>query len=149
MNRCYHFKAIGSSGAPSTSLSHWYPLTQLIWRIHWRTVGSSGAEGLLTNTLLLASSWPSDRPMLLPTKASVHLVLLDLSWRVSVLIQIECRIDRRCPHLDCQIIRCYCLLQFFSFQLSDAIRVCTIGSSDGVNLVWPSAQCTKCTDASF
>jgi hypothetical protein len=30
MNRCYHFRAIGSSSAPSTSLSCCSPLTQLI-----------------------------------------------------------------------------------------------------------------------
>jgi hypothetical protein len=31
------------------------------------------------------------------------------SWRVSVLIQTKHQIDRRCPHSDCRIIRCYCL----------------------------------------
>jgi hypothetical protein len=31
------------------------------------------------------------------------------SWRVSVLIQTKRRIDRRCPHSDRRIIRCYCL----------------------------------------
>jgi hypothetical protein len=36
-------------------------------------------------------------------------VLKTLSWRVSVLIQTECRIDRWCPHSDRRIIRCYCL----------------------------------------
>jgi hypothetical protein len=41
--------------------------------------------------------------------ASVHPVLKALSWRVSVLIQTERRIDRRCPLSDCRIIGCYCL----------------------------------------
>jgi hypothetical protein len=36
-------------------------------------------------------------------------VLKASSWRVSVLIQTERQIDRRCPHSDRQIIRCYCL----------------------------------------
>jgi hypothetical protein len=36
-------------------------------------------------------------------------VLKASSWRVSVLIQTECRIDRRYPHSDRRIIRCYCL----------------------------------------
>jgi hypothetical protein len=36
-------------------------------------------------------------------------VLKTSSWRVSVLIQTERRIDRRCPHSDRRIIRCYCL----------------------------------------
>jgi hypothetical protein len=30
---------------------------------------------------------------------------------------------------------------------SDASRISTVGSSDGVNFVWPAVQCTKCTDA--
>jgi hypothetical protein len=41
--------------------------------------------------------------------ASVHPVLKVSSWRVSVLIQTKHRIDRRCPHSDRRIIRCYCL----------------------------------------
>jgi hypothetical protein len=49
-----------------------------------------------------------DRCFLL-TKASVHPVLKGSSWRISVWIQTECRIDRRCPHLDRRIIRCYSL----------------------------------------
>jgi hypothetical protein len=36
-------------------------------------------------------------------------VLKASSWRVSVLIQTERRIDRRCPHSDRRIILCYCL----------------------------------------
>jgi hypothetical protein len=36
-------------------------------------------------------------------------VLKTSSWRVSVLIQTERRIDRQCPHLDCRIIQFYCL----------------------------------------
>jgi hypothetical protein len=36
-------------------------------------------------------------------------VLKALSWRVSVLIQTERQIDRRCPHSGRWIIRCYCL----------------------------------------
>jgi hypothetical protein len=36
-------------------------------------------------------------------------VLKTSSWRVSILIQTERLIDRRCPHLDRRIIRCYCL----------------------------------------
>jgi hypothetical protein len=36
-------------------------------------------------------------------------VLKTSSWRVSILIQTERQIDRRCPHSDRQIIRCYCL----------------------------------------
>jgi hypothetical protein len=43
------------------------------------------------------------------TKALVHPVLKTSSWCVSVLIQTERQIDRRCPHLDRRIIRCYYL----------------------------------------
>jgi hypothetical protein len=85
--------------------------------------------------------------MLPLTKASVHSVLLNLSWCIFVLIQIGRRIDRWCPHLDRQIIRCYCLLQLYSFQSPDATRIWNVGSSDGTSFVWPSTQCTKCTDA--
>jgi hypothetical protein len=115
--------------------------------IHQWCFGSSGAEGLLAKTLLLAPMRPSDRLMLPLTKASVHSVLLNLSWCIFVLIQIGRRIDRWCPHLDRQIIRCYCLLQLYSFQSPDATRIWIVGSSDGTSFVWPSTQCTKCTDA--
>jgi hypothetical protein len=43
------------------------------------------------------------------TKASDHSVLKASSWRVSVLIQTKCQIDRRCSHSDRRIIWCYCL----------------------------------------
>jgi hypothetical protein len=45
---------------------------------------------------------------------SVHPVLKASSWRVSVLIQTEHRIDRRYPLSDYGIIWCYCLRFFFS-----------------------------------
>jgi hypothetical protein len=75
----------------------------------WRYVGSSGAEGLASKLPLLASNWPSDRPTLTLAKVSDHPVPKASSWRVSVWIQTERRIDRRGPHSDRQIIRCYCL----------------------------------------
>jgi hypothetical protein len=74
-----------------------------------RYVGSSGAEDLAPKSPLLASNWPSDRPTLTLTKASDHLVLKTSSWRVSVWIQTERWIDRRSPHSDRRIIRCYWL----------------------------------------
>jgi hypothetical protein len=70
--------------------------------MHRRCVGSSGAEDPATKSPLLAFTRPSDRPTL-------HLVLKALSWRVSILIQTERQIDRRCPHSDRRIIRCYCI----------------------------------------
>jgi hypothetical protein len=87
---------------------------EILWHncfdaIHRQCVGSSGVEDPATKSSLLASTRPSDRPTLHLTKASDHPVLKALSWRVSVLIQTERRIDRRCPHSDHRIIRCYCL----------------------------------------
>jgi hypothetical protein len=71
---------------------------EILWHncsdaIHRRCVSSSGVE---------------DRCFLL-TKVLVHPALKGSSWRVYVWIQTKRRIDRRCPHLDCRIIRCYCL----------------------------------------
>jgi hypothetical protein len=43
------------------------------------------------------------------TKALIHPVLKTLPWHVSVLIQTERQIDRRCPHSDRRIIQCNCL----------------------------------------
>jgi hypothetical protein len=43
------------------------------------------------------------------TMASDHSVLKASSWHASILIQTKCRIDRRCPHSDRRIIRCYFL----------------------------------------
>jgi hypothetical protein len=88
------FQGVSSSGAPPTSRSRWGSLTQLFRRF----VGSSGAKGLASKSPLLASNWPSDRMTLTLTKASDHPVLKASSWRVSVWIQTERRIDRRGPH---------------------------------------------------
>jgi hypothetical protein len=84
----------------------WHNWSDAMLRRH---VGSSGAEGLASKSPLFASNWPSDRPTLTVNKASDHPVLKALSWRVSVQIQTECRIDRRGPHSDRRIVRCYCL----------------------------------------
>jgi hypothetical protein len=144
MNRCYHFSAIGSSGATSTSLSRWDPLTQLIRRhksTHrrfircWRTPRQNQIVCIFETI-----GWTAAPPSVLPA-------LKLQSWRVSILIQTKRQIDRRCPHLDRRIIRCYCLLQLSSLQSSDTITKWTVGSSDGANCIWPSAQCTKCTDS--
>jgi hypothetical protein len=60
--------------------------TWLLIQFIWRCVSSSGAEGLLAKTLLLASSWPSDRPTLPLTMASsatesfLARLCLDSNW---------------------------------------------------------------------
>jgi hypothetical protein len=99
---------------PSTSFSRWRSADTIADTIHRRCVGSSSVEGLVAKTSLLVSSWPPDEPMLPLTMASIHLLLKASSWRVSVLIQTECQIDRRCPHSDHRIIRCYWLYCFCS-----------------------------------
>jgi hypothetical protein len=62
---------------------------------------------------------------------SVHPVLKASSWRVSVLIQTERRIDRRYPLSDRRIIRCYCL-RFFS-----ATRPTLLENGSSVHLTVP------------
>jgi hypothetical protein len=105
------FQGVGSSGAPPTSHSRWGSLTQLLWRyapmVHqmircWRTLHQT-----LTVCIFKSVGWTSASPL-------VHPVLKLQSWRVSVLIQMKRRIDRRCSHSDRRIIRCYCLRFFFS-----------------------------------
>jgi hypothetical protein len=126
------FQGVSSSGVLHVT----YPL-HLRWNncsdaMLRRSFGSSGAEGLVAKTSLLVSSWPSDGPTLPLTMTSVHPMLKASSWRVSVLIQTERQIDRRCPHLDCRFIRCYCLLLLCLFHSSGATRKHTIGSSDSL-----------------
>jgi hypothetical protein len=81
------------------------------------------------------------------TKSSVHPVLKTSSWRISVLIQTDRRIDRRRPHSDRRIIWCYCLSLLFLCNSSGASRNWTIGSSDGVSFILSTMQCTNYTNA--
>jgi hypothetical protein len=132
MNRCYLFQGVGSSDAPPTSLSRWDSLTQLLRRYTptvrrfircWRPRGQVVSVCCFDRRI--------DRCFLL-TKASVHPVLKGSSWRVSVWIQTERRIDRRCPHLDCRIIRCYCL-----HCSSSATRLKLLGNGPSVHPTVP------------
>jgi hypothetical protein len=89
---------------------------EILWQnyfdaLHRRTVGSSGAEDPAAKLSLLASTRPSDETAVVP---SVHPVLKDLSWRVSVLFKHDHRIDRQFPPMDCRFIRRCCLRGFFS-----------------------------------
>jgi hypothetical protein len=138
MIRRYTFPGVSSYVLLAVALHCTWSLTQLLWCFIWRTVGSSGTEDLMAKTLLLASSRPSDRPTLPLTKALVHPVLLNISWRVSVLIQTGRRIDRRSNQPDRQFIRCYCLLLLCFLQSSDACRNWTVGSSDSASCLKPS-----------
>jgi hypothetical protein len=114
-----------------------WPLTQIIRRFNRSTVGSSSVEDPATKTLLLASSRPSDRPMLPLTMVSVHSVLLNFSWCIFVLFQTERRIDRRSNQPDRRFIWCYYLLLLCFFQSSDTCRNWTVGSSDGASWLNP------------
>jgi hypothetical protein len=74
-----------------------------------RCVGSSGAEDPATKSPLLAFTRPSDRPTLhldqdVGSSGAESFVLA-----LSILIQTEHRIERRFPHSDHRIIRCYYL----------------------------------------
>jgi hypothetical protein len=106
--------------------------------MHRRCVGSSGAEDSALKSPLLAFTWPSNRPTLHLGQASDHPVLKALSWRVSIWIQTEGRIDRRVPHSDRRIIRCFCLR-----CSSSAIRPTLLNNGPSVHptvpRVWPCA----------
>jgi hypothetical protein len=71
-----------------------------------RSVGSSCAEDPATKSSLLAFMRLSDR-LTLPLDQGVR--SSGAEGFVSILIQTKRPIDRRCPHSDCRIIRCYCL----------------------------------------
>jgi hypothetical protein len=58
------FQGVGSSGAPPTSFCHWGSLNFCSGAMHWRCVGSSGAEDPAPKSPLLAFTRPSDRPTL-------------------------------------------------------------------------------------
>jgi hypothetical protein len=106
MNRCYAFSRRRFIRYPPRHLAVEDLLTQLLRRITpmvrqiircWRTCRQNVSVGFFVTV-----GWTAADP-------SVHPVLKASSWRVSVLIQTERRIDRQCPHLDRRIIRCYCL----------------------------------------
>jgi hypothetical protein len=106
MNRCYALSRRRFIRCPPRHLVVEDQVTQLLWRytptVHqiiwcWRTPRQN-----LTIRIFESVGWTAAVPL-------VHPVLKLQSWRVSVLIQTERRIDRLCPHLDRRIIRCYCL----------------------------------------
>jgi hypothetical protein len=84
------------------------------------------------------------------SRLSVHSVLNLQSWRVSVLIQTKRRIDRRCPHSDRQIIRCYCLRSSSSaihpahLETGSSVHP-TVSTSFGLLRSVPTTS-TLCTD---
>jgi hypothetical protein len=135
MNRCYHLRAIGSSGAPSTSLSHWDPLTQLIRHIYRRSshlgVGSSGVEGFLAKTLLLAFSRSSDEPLLHLRFIRCYCSSLDAS-----LSRFKLTLDRPTVKPIDPSVHLVLLSSALCFFLSfDACRMGTASSSDGAKLI--------------
>jgi hypothetical protein len=111
MIRRYFFQGVGSSGAPPTSLCRWGSLTQLLRRYAptVRRIIRCWRPCVQVASVSFHADHRIDRRFTL-TKASNHPVLKASSWHVSVWIQTEHRIDRRGPHSDRRIIRCYCLL---------------------------------------
>jgi hypothetical protein len=108
-----HRRCVGSSGvedpaSKSPLLASTRPSDRPTLHLD-QGVGSSGAECFVLARLCMNSNWASDRPTVSPLRPSDHPVLNASSWRVSVWIQTERRIGRRCPHSDRRIIRCYCL----------------------------------------
>jgi hypothetical protein len=111
MIRSYVFPSVGSSGATSCCLHRTWPLTQL-FRCYapthcriircWRPHGQN-----LSGSFHATVGWTAVDP-------SVHPVLLHESWRVSVLFELDHRIDRWFLPMDRRFIRRYCLLFLFS-----------------------------------
>jgi hypothetical protein len=133
---------------PSTSLSHCSSADTTVLMLY--------TDGALVHPVLktpqpsrvckLSRDRRIDRRFLL-TKASVHPVLKTSSWRIFVLIQTECRIDRQCPRSDRRIIRCYCLC-----CSSSAIHLMHLGIGASIHPTvstsfFSAAQCTNYTDA--
>jgi hypothetical protein len=147
MNRCYAFSRCWFIRCPPRHLAIEDLLTQLLRRNTptvrriircWRTL-----RQYLTVCIFKSVGWTA-APLL------VHPVLKLQSWRISVLIQMKRRIDRRCPHSDRQIIRCYWLCCFFSAidptHLGEGLSVHpTVSTSFGQLHSVPTTP-TLCTD---
>jgi hypothetical protein len=117
---------------------------EVIWQncsdaIHRRCIGSSSAEGLLAKTSLYATSWPSDIPKLSLTQGAgssgaeevvlAHLCL-DSNWASDRLTVSSLRL------LDHPVLLA---LLFLLCNSSGASRKRTVGSSDGVKFILPTA----------
>jgi hypothetical protein len=126
------FQGVGSTGAPPTSLSRWDSLTQLLRRYALtvrRIIRCWRPRNQVASVSFHARRIDPRYPL---TEASDHPVLKASSWRVSVLIQTERRIDRRCTHWDRWIIRCYCL-----HCSSSATRPTLLGNGPSVHPTVP------------
>jgi hypothetical protein len=84
---------------------------------------------------VLVFTRPSDRPTLPFDQGVGSSGAETSSWRVSVLIQTERPIDRRCPHLDRRIIWCYCLC-----CSSSATRLTLLKNGPSVHPTVPSVS---------
>jgi hypothetical protein len=150
------FSKVSVHPMPSTSLSHWRS-TDTIAPTHYTdgaSVHSVLKDASPKRLCMLLRDCRIDWRYLWPW-ASVHPVLKRLSWHVSVSIQTKRRIDRRCPHLDRRIIRCYCLCCSSSAtrptllengpsvhstvpRVSPSVDACylgVVGSSDGISFL--------------
>jgi hypothetical protein len=115
--------------------------------IHRQCVSSSGAEDPAAKSSLLSFTRPSDRPTLpldqgVGSSGAEDFVLarlcLDSNWASDRPTVSSLRPSDHLVLLPSLLFLC---------NSSGASRNCTVGSSDGVNFVWPAAQCTNYTDA--
>jgi hypothetical protein len=83
--------------------------------------------------------------MILLIIASVHPVLKASPWHISVLFELDHRFLPNGPSVHPTLLSSLLLL----CNSSDATTKWTVGSSNGANPIWPSAQCTKYIDACF
>jgi hypothetical protein len=103
------FQGVGSSGAPPPPHSYWGSVTQLLRR-HAPTVRRIiRCWRPRVQVASFASTRPSDRPTLHLDQGVRSSGAEGFSWRISVWIQTERRIDRWYPHSYRWTIRCYCL----------------------------------------
>jgi hypothetical protein len=133
---------------PSTSHSRWrYADTTALTLIHWCSVGSTGAEDPVAKSSLLAFTRPSDRPTL-PFDQGVGSsgaedfflarLYLDSNWASDRPTVSSLRPSDHPVLLSLLLFLC---------NSSDATRKWTVSSSNGVNFISASTQCTKCFNA--
>jgi hypothetical protein len=141
--------------APIHSPPLWFAvsvLQQLCWHncsdaIHQCTVGSSGAEDPMVKSSLLASTQPSDRPTLSLTQgvssSSAEEFVLARLCLVQTWSSDRPMVLSNGPSIHPVLVSSWLQL----CNSSDASRILTVGSSDGVNFISASVQCTMCSDA--
>jgi hypothetical protein len=141
MNRCYVFLGVGSSGAPPTSLTRWGSLTDAMLR---RCVGSSGAE--------LKDSSPNPYYLHLQERRMNRCSTVGSSGAEAPVLERLCLDSNEASNrpmvssLSPSYHPVLLTSLLFMCKSSDASWISIVGSSDSVNFISASAQCTKCSD---